>query len=40
MLGIKNENVRDLWEHKDLGSSSGEFTVTLKPHSCKEIKIK
>ena len=31
----KNDNIRDLWEHKNHGS---EWTFTLKPHSCKAIK--
>lgn len=42
-LGIENgivANVLDLWEHKDLGSMYGEYVATLKPHSCKIIKIK
>ncbi|MCQ2575959.1 MAG: hypothetical protein MJ162_04375, partial [Treponema sp.] len=32
----KNDNIRDLWEHKDLGAST-EFV--LKPHCCKAFKI-
>lgn len=32
----KNDNIRDLWERKDLGSST-EFV--LKPHCCKAFKI-
>lgn len=31
----KDDNIRDLWEHKDLGAST---TFTLKPHSCKAFK--
>ena len=32
----KNDNIRDLWEHKDLGSTA---TFELAPHSCKAFKI-
>ena len=42
-LGIKSgtvENIRDLWEHKDLGSIADKYIVTLKPRSCKVIRIK
>lgn len=42
-LGIEGgrvSNIRDLWEHTDLGAMSGAFTVTLKPHECKVIRIK
>jgi glucan 1,6-alpha-isomaltosidase len=42
-LGIDGgnvKNVRDLWEHKDLGNMSKEYTVELRPHECKVIRIK
>ncbi len=42
-LGIKKgrvTNVRDLWEHKDLGAMDDIYSVLLKPHSCKIIRIK
>jgi hypothetical protein len=42
-LGINGghaANVRDLWEHKDLGCMDGEYSVLLAPHSCKVIRIK
>lgn len=32
----KKDNIRDLWEHKDLGNSA-EFVI--QPHSCKALKI-
>ncbi|MCQ2591454.1 MAG: glycoside hydrolase family 27 protein [Treponema sp.] len=32
----KDDNIRDLWEHKDLG---GKTEFVLKPHSCKALKI-
>ena len=32
-------NVRDLWEHKDLGGMDNEYSVLLSPHSCKIIRI-
>lgn len=41
-LGIesgKASNVRDLWEHSDLGSMQGEYRVSLAPHSCRIIRI-
>ena len=31
-----DDNIRDLWEHKDLGAST---TFELAPHSCKAFKI-
>ena len=31
-----NQNIRDLWEKKDLGKST---QFTLAPHSCKALKI-
>ena len=34
-LGAK-DNIRDLWEHKDLGAST---SFKLEPHSCKAFKI-
>jgi len=42
-LGIKGgkvQNVRDLWEHKDIGSMSGQYSIALNPHECKVIRIK
>lgn len=41
-LGIKNgkaKKVRDLWEHKELGSMTAKYEVSLAPHSCKILKI-
>ena len=41
-LGIEDGqavNVRDLWERKDLGGMSGTYTVELRPHECKVIRI-
>lgn len=38
--GGKADNVRDLWEHKDLGAMSGRYSAVLKPRSCQIIKIK
>ncbi|MCI2083184.1 MAG: hypothetical protein LKK19_07200 [Bacteroidales bacterium] len=38
--GGKVENVRDLWEHKDLGSMSGKYEAELAPHSCKILRIR
>jgi hypothetical protein len=32
----KDDNIRDLWEHKDLGPAA---TFKLEPHSCKAFKI-
>jgi len=40
IAGGKVQNVRDLWSHTDLGPSSGAYTVELKPHSCKIIKVR
>jgi hypothetical protein len=37
--GGKAKNVRDLWEHKDLGPMSGKFETELAPHSCCIIRI-
>ena len=33
---VTHDNIRDLWERKDLGNCS-EFV--LEPHSCKALKI-
>lgn len=33
-------HIRDLWEHADLGTASGKYTVELKPHQCQVIRIK
>ena len=33
-------NVRDLWEHKDLGGMSGSYSVQLEPHSCVVLRIR
>lgn len=41
-LGIEDGqavNVRDLWERKDLGGMSGTYTIELRPHECKVIRI-
>lgn len=41
-LKIKNgrvNNVRDLWKHKDFGRMKKLFSVTLKPHECRVIRI-
>ncbi len=36
----EHDNIRDLWEHKDLGEmKTGEFTVKLKPHASTMIKV-
>jgi alpha-glucosidase len=32
-------NIRDLWSHKDLGSISGEYSITLAPHDCQILRI-
>lgn len=40
IVGGKVGNVRDLWEQKDLGSMSGNYSVELRPHECKVIRIK
>lgn len=40
IVGGNVENVRDLWEHTDLGELSGGFSVELDPHECKIIRIK
>ncbi len=42
-LGIKEgaaENVRDLWQHQDLGEMCGKYTTSLAPHSCKILRIR
>lgn len=33
------ESMRDLWTHKNLGSFSGSFTFTIKPHCCRVLRI-
>ena len=33
----KDDNIRDLWEHKDLGAST---TFELAPHACRAFKIR
>lgn len=41
-LGIEGgivKNVRDLWQHTDLGTLIGGYSVELEPHECKIIKI-
>lgn len=41
-LGLTNDtigNIRDLWSHKDLGSMSGEYSITLAPHDCQILRI-
>lgn len=41
-LGIEGgtvKNVRDLWEHKDLGGMKCRYEATINPHSCKIIRI-
>ena len=41
-LGIEGgtvKNVRDLWEHKDLGGMKCKYEATINPHSCKIIRI-
>lgn len=41
-LGIEGgtvKNVRDLWEHKDLGGMKCKYEATIDPHSCKIIRI-
>ncbi|GEM_PF-148347 len=37
--GGKVYNVRDLWEHKDLGNIAEKYATILEPHSCKVIRI-
>ena len=42
-LGIKDgavDNVRDLWQHQDLGAMSGKYTTAVEPHSCKILRIR
>lgn len=42
-LGIKEgavENVRDLWQHQDLGEMCEKYTTALAPHSCKILRIR
>lgn len=42
-LGLKNDtvsNVRDLWQHKDLGKMKGCYKTKLAPHSCRILRIK
>ncbi len=42
VLGLESdyvENVRDMWEHKDLGSFEGSYSVVLKPHTCRILRI-
>lgn len=41
-LGIgsgRASNVRDLWEHRDLGAMSDSYTSVLPPHSCVVLRI-
>lgn len=41
-LGIesgKAANVRDLWEHSDLGGMKGEYRTVIEPHCCKVVRI-
>ncbi len=33
------KNIRDLWEHKNLGAMDDGYSVLLKPHSCTIIRI-
>ena len=40
IAGGKVENIRDLWEQKDLGSMSKQYSVELKPHECMVLRIK
>jgi len=39
ITGGKVNNIRDLWEHKDLGSMENQYAVELKPHSCQMLRI-
>jgi hypothetical protein len=32
--------VRDVWQHKDLGSATGSFTATVAPHSAVIVTVK
>jgi alpha-galactosidase len=32
--------VRDLWQHKDLGQFSGQFTATVEPHGVVMVIVK
>jgi alpha-galactosidase len=39
-LGISGKwNVRDLWEHKEIGRFSDQFEIEVKPHQCVMIRI-
>jgi hypothetical protein len=41
-LGITGStvaNIRDLWQHADLGKHTGGYSVELDPHECRIIKI-
>lgn len=41
-LGIgsgRASNVRDLWEHRDLGAMSDSYSAVLPPHSCVVLRI-
>ncbi|MGM9734840.1 MAG: alpha-galactosidase [Candidatus Cryptobacteroides sp.] len=33
------ENIRDLWTHRNLGSSASPFTTTVNPHCCRVFRI-
>lgn len=37
--GGRASNVRDLWEHKNLGGMEGGYSAILAPHSCKVLRI-
>lgn len=42
-LGIPAEtkvSVRDLWEHKELGSMKKAYSTVIQPHNCKVLRIK
>ncbi len=42
VLGLDRDrvaNIRDLWTHKNLGAFNECFTATLKPHTCRVVRI-
>jgi alpha-glucosidase len=39
MKGGRAGNIRDLWLHNDLGTFSGIYSVTLRPHECRILRI-
>jgi alpha-glucosidase len=39
MKGGRAGNIRDLWLHRNLGAFSGIYSVTLRPHECRILRI-